>query len=114
VEELVAGVWSEVLRLDRVGVQDTFFELGGHSLLAVQVLSRLRRVFQADLPLRCLFEAPTVPELSQVIMANEPMPGQTEKIARAMGKIKKMSSDDMSKTLEEIRRQRGIGNGQTP
>jgi len=114
VEELVAGVWSEVLRLDRVGVQDNFFELGGHSLLAVQVLSRLRRVFQADLPLRCLFEAPTVAELSQVIMANEPMPGQTEKIARAMGKIKKMSSDDMSKTLEEIRRQRGIGNGQTP
>src|SRR6202035_852693 len=59
VEELVAGIWSEVLQCP-VGAEDNFFELGGHSLLATQVLSRLQETLGAQLPLRALFEAPTV------------------------------------------------------
>jgi len=106
VEELVAGVWTKVLRLDQVGVHDSFFQLGGHSLLAVQVISRLRKAFQTDVPLRCLFEAPTVAELSQAILANEPVPGQAEKIARIMSKVKRMSPDEVKRTLEEKKGQR--------
>jgi hypothetical protein len=106
VEELVAGVWTEVLRLDQVGVHDSFFQLGGHSLLAVQVISRLRKAFQTDVPLRCLFEAPTVAELSRAILANEPVPGQVEKIARIMSKVKRMSPDEVKRTLEEKKGQR--------
>ena len=60
VERIIATVWQEVLRLDRVGLYDNFFDLGGHSLMAFQVLSRLRRAFQVELSLRVLFEAPTV------------------------------------------------------
>jgi len=112
VEEWLAGVWQEVLGLERVGVDDNFFELGGHSLLAVQVISRLQSAFQADVPLRCLFEAPTVRELSQVIIAKEARPGQTEKIARVMSKIKSMSAEDVKRTLEEKRRQRGVDDKQ--
>jgi amino acid adenylation domain-containing protein len=66
-EKSVAGIWSEVLGLERVGVEDNFFSIGGHSLLATQVISRVRQQFQIELPLRALFESPTVSELARVI-----------------------------------------------
>ena len=66
-EEVLANIWAQVLRLDRVGVHDDFFEIGGHSLLATQVISRLHRTLKVDLPLRTLFEAPTVAKLTQQI-----------------------------------------------
>jgi amino acid adenylation domain-containing protein len=65
VEEAVASVWSEVLGVERVGVYDSFFDLGGHSLLATRVVSRLRDVFQVDVPLPALFEYPTVSSLAR-------------------------------------------------
>ncbi|SEN19184.1 amino acid adenylation domain-containing protein, partial [Stigmatella aurantiaca] len=64
-EELVAGIWAQLLGVPRVGRHDNFFALGGHSLLAMQTASRLRNAFQMELPLRWLFEAPTVSALAQ-------------------------------------------------
>jgi acyl-coenzyme A synthetase/AMP-(fatty) acid ligase/acyl carrier protein len=67
VEEMITEIWGEVLKLDQIGVHDNFFELGGHSLLATQVMSRMRKVFQVELPLRSLFEMPTVAQLANEI-----------------------------------------------
>jgi hypothetical protein len=66
-EEILAGIWSELLGVAEVGVYDTFFAVGGHSILATQLISRMRRAFQVEVALRSLFEAPTIAEMALVI-----------------------------------------------
>ncbi len=66
-EEALAGIWTEVRGVEKLGVSDNFFELGGHSLLATQIVSRICRSFQVELPLRCLFESPTIRGLAEAI-----------------------------------------------
>ncbi|MEP0746908.1 non-ribosomal peptide synthetase [Coleofasciculus sp. FACHB-501] len=71
IEQTVANIYAQILNLQQVGASDNFFELGGHSLLATQVTSRLRETFQVELPLRTLFESPTVAELAEVISSTQ-------------------------------------------
>lgn len=66
-EEALVAIWRDVLGIAEVGIYDNFFELGGHSLLATQVISRIREVFQVDLPLRSLFESPTISTLLETL-----------------------------------------------
>jgi hypothetical protein len=67
IEEKLGELWGNVLGLGRVGIHDNFFEAGGHSLLATQFMSRLNATFAMDLPLRTLFEQPTIEELALVV-----------------------------------------------
>ena len=66
-EKLIAKIWQELLQIDLVGIHDNFFELGGHSLVATQLTSRLRENFQVEIPLRVIFESPTIAELDQAL-----------------------------------------------
>jgi amino acid adenylation domain-containing protein len=69
VEEVIANIWTEILNQQQVSIHDNFFELGGHSLLGTQVISRLCEAFQVELPLRSLFESPTVASMAEYINA---------------------------------------------
>ena len=104
VEEVLARMWMEVLRLDSVGVYDDFFELGGHSLLIMQVIARLRDTFRTELPPASLFNATTIAELAEMLVAHEEQPGQMEKIAAIIQKLHRMSDEDARATLDAKRR----------
>jgi acyl carrier protein len=67
VEKALAAIWADVLKVKRPGIRDNFFEVGGHSLLAVQLISRVREVLHVDLPVRQLFERPTIESVAQFI-----------------------------------------------
>ena len=88
VEEVLAGIWVEVLRLERVGVEEGF--LGGRSLLATRVVSRVRNVFAIELPLRALFESPTVaglaPQVERLVLARVEEPEPRGRAGAAVGR----------------------------
>jgi len=66
-EQTIVSVWQKVLGIEQLGIHDNFFDLGGHSLLATRLVAQLREAFHVDLPLRKIFEAPTVAGLAKVI-----------------------------------------------
>jgi amino acid adenylation domain-containing protein/FkbM family methyltransferase len=103
VEEVLADLWGKLLGIERVGAHDDFFELGGHSLLATQVVSRVRKLFKVELPLREFFGATTVATLADLVRRHEAKPGQAEAIARAVQKIASMSADEIRGQLQEKR-----------
>jgi acyl carrier protein len=87
-EEVLASFWQEMLGAERVGVHDSFFQLGGHSLQATRLIARVRTVFAVEIPVRRLFQTPILEALAQEIQAAESTPGRSEKIARALLKLK--------------------------
>lgn len=81
-ERGLAAIWTEVLKVEHVGIHDDFFDLGGHSLLAIMAVSRIRDVFEVDLPTRTLFGNPTIAELAKVLTAAKGAGGHVPRIER--------------------------------
>jgi acyl carrier protein len=87
-ENELVKIWSSVLRIERIGIEDNFFELGGHSLLATQLISRIRKTFLIELPLRSIFETPTIAGLATTVVQSQMMQ-QTDsaELARLLSEV---------------------------
>jgi natural product biosynthesis luciferase-like monooxygenase protein len=103
VEQVVAGVWAELLGIQHISRTDNFFDLGGNSLSATLLVSRLREIFRVSLPLASAFDAPTLSGLAALVVANEPQPGLVEKTAKLLKQIEGMSEDAVQGSLEQKR-----------
>nr|QEO74053.1 condensation domain-containing protein [uncultured bacterium] len=103
VEERLAAIWSEVLRVSKVGAEDNFFELGGHSLLATQVISRVREAFKVEVPLRALFEQPTVRQLAAEIEARvQAQLGGVRRLVAGPGRIESDQPQPLSYAQQRL------------
>jgi hypothetical protein len=83
-----------VLRVERVGVHNNFFELGGHSLLATQVMARVRSVYKVDVPLRRLFDSPTVANLAVAVIQEQASEVDDDETAQILAELEYLSDDD--------------------
>jgi acyl carrier protein len=113
VEEKLAEIWRELLELEQVGIEQNFFELGGHSLLVLQVTARIRRTFEVELPVRSVFEAPTIAELAMEvqkakamglkartpILQRRPVGGNREAL---MAQLDNLSSTELQNLLQRM------------
>ena len=100
VEETLAQIWKEILGIERVGIYDNFFELGGHSLLATQVVSRVRKILKVDLPLRAIFDSPTIAGLATTVESMSRESDETEKLAQLVERIDQLSISEIKVLLE--------------
>jgi acyl carrier protein len=110
----VAGLFREILRVERAGAEDSFFDLGGHSLLATQLLSRLRRECRVSLSLQTLFESPTVAALAREVARRQeesPIPADAAALdeiprvrdeAELLARLDQLSDDEVAALLEEM------------
>ncbi len=101
-ETVLAGFYEELLHIERVGIHDGFFDLGGHSLLVTQLASRIRRAFRIDLPLRTLFERPTIAALAEAVAAAGAHPDQAERIAALTLKVAAMTPTEIAAMRERM------------
>jgi amino acid adenylation domain-containing protein len=99
-EEILAGIYADVLRVERVGVLDNFFEMGGHSLLATQVIARLRVSFQIEMPLRHMFEQPTVAGLAAIVIETQAAQADSDEIAQILEELNQLSEDEAESLLQ--------------
>jgi amino acid adenylation domain-containing protein/non-ribosomal peptide synthase protein (TIGR01720 family) len=99
VAESLAGLWAEVLGLERIGPRDNFFDVGGHSLLAFRVISRVQDEYGVTLPVAALFNAPTVAQFAPVVIAHETEPGRAAAVALARRQLASLSEADIEALL---------------
>ena len=110
-EECLAGIWAELIGLERVGINDNFFELGGHSLMAMQVISRVRLILNVEVPLRRLFELPTVAEFARAVEESpkvredipqiEAMERGDQELEQLLAELEQLSEDDVPAILAD-------------
>jgi amino acid adenylation domain-containing protein len=106
VEEALAKIWAEVLSLDQVGIHDNFFDLGGDSLSASRVVSKVIQSFQLELPLKTLFDSPTVAEMAAVIIQNQANQATDQDLERLLSEVEAMPEAEAGRKLASTRASR--------
>jgi amino acid adenylation domain-containing protein len=101
-EESIAKVWGDVLKLDRVGIHDNFFELGGHSLLGAKLISNLRRSLNCELNLIDVFQSPTVERLAQVVYQRQTESAAEEELSVLLTELQTLSDAEAQQRLEQL------------
>jgi hypothetical protein len=94
VETRLAGIWTDVLGIEMVGIHDDFLDLGGHSLLATKLLSRVIETFQVEMPLRLLLEAPTIAEMAVIITQHQAEQADPDTVARLLTEVESMAAEN--------------------
>ncbi len=95
----LAQMWADVLGIETIGLNDNFFDLGGHSLLATQLIARIRNVYQVELPLHRLFEAPTIANLATAITQNLAEQEQNEELTQLLTELDGLSAEEVQQLL---------------
>ena len=100
-EEQLARIWADVLHIDKVGVEDSFFDLGGHSLLATQVVSRIRDALDVEVPVRVIFECPTIAALVSAVVERQIGSLDDAEAAALLLEIDRLSDDEVRSELAD-------------
>jgi hypothetical protein len=98
-EEVLAGIWADIIGVPQIGVEDDFFEAGGHSLSATRVIAQLHEIFGIALPVRTLFENPNIAGFAPVLIAEDPE--QVEKTAALLIELSERSDEELEAMLLE-------------
>ncbi|MEW6736494.1 MAG: phosphopantetheine-binding protein, partial [Acidobacteriota bacterium] len=100
-EEVLAGICAELLRLEQVGINDNFFQLGSDSMLATQFVSRIAELFQVQLMVNTIFEEPTIARLADFILRDSNTRARVEKVAQLLVSLIDMSDEEATGVLEK-------------
>ena len=98
-ETELSTIWSEVLGIDRLGINDNFFELGGDSLLATRIVTRVMKKFTADLPIRTLFDTPTIAQQAEQVLLTQTNAIGAENLAKILNEVESLSDEEIHHRL---------------
>lgn len=99
VEQQLAAIWAEILSIDLVGIHDNFFDLGGHSLAASRVISRVIQYFKLDLPMKALFDTPTIAQMAQVVDRCRGAQIAERELAQVLAEVEQTSEQEAQQQL---------------
>jgi acyl-coenzyme A synthetase/AMP-(fatty) acid ligase/acyl carrier protein len=102
VETELERIWASVLYLNHVGINDNFFDLGGHSLAASRVISRVIQTFQLELPIKALFDAPSVAEMAAIITQHQAKRASDTELAQMLREVEAMTEEEAQRRVDEF------------
>jgi hypothetical protein len=101
IEAALAQMWAHLLGLEQMSIDENFFALGGHSLLAIRAMAHIRDAFQIDLPLRAIFEAPTIAAMAGAIVQQQAVQARPDALADLLAQVEELSEAEVQRSMDE-------------